>query len=193
MVNPALHSVLLRDDARAKLPPPIDRRYAIDLANPANRDDHELRAAMLTELAAHGSRYQDVIVWGETADAQHLLSLGFAADWQQGGLLIARFVGCPLTVRIDPGNASLAGEQLEVGWYPSWHVSHQYPLERGTLQPDGSRSLLLRQTCGKAWIRYTGKGYACEGADTEGRLLLARSSDQPEALCRLRSAELARR
>jgi hypothetical protein len=184
--NPHLHHVVLRAETRAAFPPAPDRKYAAELAAPGQVGDEALRGAILAYVAAHGADYQDVILWGTPEDAQHLLELGFAADWQRGGLLLARFRGCPLTVRFPAGSPVKGSTVVELGWHPAWHVTHRYALGGARREADGSLTLPLRQTpCGAVWLRFQDGGRVCEGADAEGRLLVASTTATPEVECRV--------
>jgi len=183
--SPWLHPVVWRDAARRRFPHVVDRRYAIDLAKPAFRQDANLRRAVATYLAGIGAHYQDVILWGRPDDAELLESLGFVADFRRGGLLLARFRGCPLTVTF-PGNALPPDDtRIELGWLPAWHVTHRYRVERRPVVP------LENPPCGGAWLRLASAsapeaGLRCEGADEQGRLLIPSTRATPVVECRLR-------
>ena len=114
------------------------------------------------------------------------LVLGFVSDFRRQGLLIARFEGCPLTVRFPADGPIDDDTLLEVGWHPAWHVTHRYRLGRSEPAADGSRSLPMRQSCGAVWLRFHDTGLACEGADPEGRLVIESTRATPEVECRVR-------
>lgn len=187
-VNPVLHYALRREAAWRSAPGAVDRSYAIDLADPER--DAAFRRAVLAYLASRATQVQDVILWGHEADAEQLLAMGFRADFRAGGLLLAHFEGCPLTVRVQGADAR---ESLVVGWYPAWHVSHRYPLARGRAAPDGALELRLRQSCGAVWLGFEDRELACAGADAEGHLVVASPRDTPEVSCRVRHPALAAR
>ena len=79
--------------------------------------------AIVVYLGAVGSHYQDVILWGRPEDARVLLELGYQADFQRGGLLLARFHGCPLSLTFPPEALPPRGTRVELGWLPAWHVT----------------------------------------------------------------------
>ena len=188
--DPSIHAALLTEEGKRRLPPAADPRFVLRARVPGNEGDLALREAVTVYLAAHGTRYEDVILAGRPEDADHLEWLGFEPDWRENGLLIARFRGCPLTVHF-PDASSLPDDMvLEVGWYPALGVTHRYSLARAPLAPDGSRTLPLRQSCGGLWLRLAHPSLACEGADGEGRLVVTSTRQQPEIHCRVRSAEL---
>jgi hypothetical protein len=185
-VSPHIHAVVLREGARERYPKTVDRRYAAELAVPARADDAELRRAVLAYVGGHAPGYEDVILWGRADDAERLLELGFEAIWQRGGLLLARFEGCPFTLAFPPGSDVRGHTVVEIGWHPSWHVTRRYAVG-GARRGAGGRLLLpLRETpCGALWVRLDDEGRACEGADEEGRLLVPSTEATPLVECRV--------
>jgi hypothetical protein len=186
--NPALHPLLLRDEARGDVPVEADPRIAVALADPQRARDLALRETVTVSMAARGSRSQDVILWGRPEDADHLLWLGFAPDWRRGGLAIARFEGCPLRIRFAPSSALGVADVLTLGWYPARDVTHRYDLSRAQRAPDGARVLLVRQSCGGVWLGFEREDIACAGADSEGRLVVREVRATPEVECRVEGA-----
>jgi len=185
VLHPRMHHLLVREDARPHAPAEVDRGYVADLIHPDRGDDRDFRHALLTHLAARGAGFEDVIFYGRPEEADHLRALGFVEDWRQGGLSIARFRGCPVTVSVSPDAARTGAGLLEVGWYPSWHATARYPLARGDAAPDGARTLRLRQTCDAMWLRLVDAPVPCAGADAEGRLLVRATRETPHVVCRL--------
>jgi hypothetical protein len=121
-LNPVLHHALRRDEAWAAVPGAVDRRYAIDLTYSALSGNARFRRAVLSYIAARATLYQDVILWGRPEDTQQLQDMGYRLDYAADGLALARFEGCPLTVRVEgaPEDASLT-----VGWHPAEQVTHR--------------------------------------------------------------------
>jgi hypothetical protein len=184
-----IHPVLLREEARRAFPPTVDRSYARDLAKPALAGDRELREAIATYLGAVGSHYQDVILWGRPEDVDHLIRLGYEPDFRRGGLLLARFRGCPLTLIFPPASSPPPGTLVELGWLPAWHVTHRYSADKSTSDAGGRRVMpLATPPCGGVWIRLAAEAEAieCEGADAQGRLLIASTRAAPRVECRVR-------
>jgi len=181
MYNPYLHAVIFQ----AEWHEAVDRRYAIDLAAPAHRDDRGLRRAMLSYLAGRGTAYQDVILWGTPEDADRLEALGFRPDWRRGGAAIARFEGCPFTLEFPPGSTVPPDATIELGWLPAWHTTHRYRAGKMRPTPEGGRTLTVRQTCGGLWVSLNVPKLACEGADDAGRLLVRSTRATPRVTCRL--------
>ena len=182
-LNPSLHHVLVRDDAAARLPALVDRRYVGDLTLTERREDPGFRRALLTHLASQSIGFEDVVFAGRPEEADWLVALGFEEDWRQDGVSVARFRGCPVEIRLSP-EASRA-ERLGVGWAPSGHAGQAYAVAAGIPFPDGSRSLPLRQGCGALWIDLDGGRVACEGADPAGRLHLPADRAPRSVVCRL--------
>jgi hypothetical protein len=183
-VNPHLHGVVLREGVRERYPHVVDRRYAVELARPERAADTALRRAVVAYAAGHGAAYQDVILFGRPDDVEWLLSLGFAAEFRRGGLAVARFEGCPLTVAFPPGSNVRGRTVVEMGWYPAWHATRRYAVGGGRRGGDGAIRLPLRETpCGALWLRLDDGGRACEGADAQGRLLVASPRETPVVEC----------
>jgi hypothetical protein len=183
--NPAIHPLLLRREMGPALDVGADPRYALELADPSRAGDLALREAVTVFMAAHGARFQDVIFHGRPEDVDHLLWLGFAADWRRGGSAIARFEGCPLSVRFPPGSGLAATDVLEFGWFPAHGVTHRYDLARARPETDGGLALPLRQSCGAVWLRFEDPELRCEGAGPERRFVIPEVRVAPEVECRV--------
>jgi hypothetical protein len=169
----------------------VERTYAWDLVKPAFAHDRELREAMTTYLGAIGTHYQDVILWGRPEDADLLIDLGYEPEFHRGGLLIARFRGCPFTVTFPAAAPPPTGTVVEVGWLPAWHVTHRYAVDKLPPDASGRRVMpLATPPCGGVWFRLADAGgtsaLECEGADAEGRVLVASTRETPEVECRVR-------
>jgi hypothetical protein len=196
-VNPAIHHLRLHDDAYRRYPPIPDGifEWAHVVRDLPDEDPGSLRAAVLTHAAGYGAFYQDVVLWGRPDDAELLLHRGYVADFRHGGLLIARFEGCPLRVRVP--DSALDGA-VEIGWYPLDETARRVPLRRAT-RVDGALALELENgPCGAAWIRVTrgGRGsphaLPCRGVDAEGRLIVPSTRRTPDVRCDVEGT-LARR
>lgn len=188
--NPAIHPLLGRETQPA-LDVEADPRYAIELADPRRSGDLALREAITVFMAAHGTRFQDVIFHGRPRDVDHLLWLGFVADWRRGGSAIARFEGCPLKVHFPPGPELANADVLELGWHPAHAVTHRYDLARGRREADGSLALLVRQSCGAVWLRFEDPALRCEGAGSERRFVIPEVRAAPEVECRVQRSASA--
>jgi hypothetical protein len=185
-----IHPVLLRAEARRAFPPTVDRSYGRDLAKPALTGHRGLREALLTYLGALGTHYQDVILWGRPEDGDRLLQLGYEPDFRRGGLLLAHFRGCPLTLTFPPASLPPPGTRVELGWLPAWHVTHRYDVDKSLRDSDGRRVMpLATPPCGGVWFRLTApdaEAIECEGADAQGRLAIASTLATPQVECRVR-------
>ena len=185
-VSPEIHGIVLREAARARYPHVIDRRYAIDLALPSRADDAALRRAVIALAAGHGASYEDVILYGRPDDVDWLVSLGFVPEFRSGGLALARFAGCPVTLRFPPGSDVRGRTVVEMGWLPAWHATRRYAVGGAHRDPDGTIRMPMRETpCGGLWLRLDDDGRRCEGADAEGRLVVASSRATPVVECRV--------
>lgn len=186
--DPSIHSVVVRKELRGRLPGSAPPRYALELEDPARAGDLAFREAVTDYLAAWGTRYQEVIFYGRPVDVDHLLWLGFRPEWRRNGLALARFEGCPLTLRFPVTPERAAARVLELGWYPALGTTHRYTLSRSSPDPDGSWVLPLRQTCAAVWIAFEGRTLRCAGAGADGRLVVRSVRDQPELTCRVERA-----
>jgi hypothetical protein len=194
-LNWQIHPVVMREEARRAFPPTVDRTYAWDLVKPAFAHDRELREAMTIYLGAIGTRYQDVILWGRPEDAELLIRLGYEPEFRRGGLLLARFRGCPLTVTFPAATPPPPVAGVELGWLPVWHVTHRYAIDKIAPDASGRRAVSLATTpCAGAWLRLVDaageSSIECEGADAEGRLRVASVRTTPEVECRVRPRAL---
>jgi hypothetical protein len=73
-----------------------------------------------------------------------------------------------------------------MGWHPAWHATQRYAVGGGHHDPDGAIRLPLRETpCGALWLRLDDDGRRCEGADSEGRLVVPSSRATPVIECRV--------
>jgi hypothetical protein len=184
VTHPRMHHLVLRPDAPPA--PALDRTYLEELTRPGRGGDPAFRTALLTYLASNAGAFEDVIFYGRPAEADLLRALGFSEDWRRGGLSIARFRGCPVTVHVSPEIARSGARDLETGWMPVGHPHARYALARGDAAPDGSLALPLRETCAGLWLRVADAAATCDGSDGEGRLLVASAHAAPEVVCRRR-------
>jgi hypothetical protein len=139
-----------------------------------------------------------VILYGRAEDADLLIQRGFAVDYRNGGLLLAHFEGCPLSLELISEDDSkdgmgnlLANARIEMGWFPLLEVSRRYSHSPGAT----TRIPLNGAPCGPVWLRVTGapdaqaeRGVAprtCRGADHQGRLILEDTRKTPIVRCTL--------
>jgi len=182
VTHPRMHHLVVRPDAPRA--PALDRSYLEELSRPGRANDSAFRTAILTYLASHAGAFEDVIFFGRPEEADLLHALGFSEDWRRGGLSIARFRGCPVTVHVSPAIARSGALAIETGWLPVSHPHARYAFAHGVAAPDGSLALPLRETCAGLWLRVAEGGAACDGADGEGHLLVASTLAAPDVVCR---------
>jgi hypothetical protein len=190
-VSPPTHHVLFRSDAEP-FPKYPDRSYPILLAQPENRDDPNLRLKILSYVGSHAANFEDLILWGSAADADFLIARGFAADWREGGLMLAHFEGCPLVLNLESTSGLPPDARLEYGWYPLLEVANDFGIGGFSDAATSQRYAIPNVPCGPAWIRVTGSGAApgqpplrCQGADPQGRLLVADTRQTRDIECKL--------
>ena len=111
-----------------------------------------MRTRALSHLLGFGSAHEDVIFFGLPADHAVMRERGFVSDFERGSVMIARFVGCPTRVRIEPPEGGLPPTLLLSGWWPD-----QRPTFSTTLAPRASSEAIVvpipQSPCGQIWIR----------------------------------------
>jgi hypothetical protein len=184
----SVHSFTTRADSDLRVPiPPVERFWTV-IGDPAFRADAALRARVVTELAAYGTHYESIAVFGARPDDARLLeSIGYVADWQQGSLFLGKHVPCAATLalsgpagtqpRLSWGLAPLEQAMVDTGLPPLPPLSERVP----------TVSLKLDDlACGAVWLRVSTPAGACAGADPSGRLQLQLSRGQaPVVACAL--------
>ena len=201
-VNKRLHHLLYNQRFDREYPPVPDpgRTWPIELAKPENERNRNLRAALTTHAAGFGVAFQDIIFFGHPEEADLLIARGYAPDFRQGGLLIARFEGCPLSFDLPARLGSEPGNLIELGWYPLTEPARRFPLELARDRDDGRVRLTLQGApCGAVWLRVRGKPQDpsnpasgirfCRGSDRFGKLLVPATESTPVVTCALREHE----
>ena len=191
--RPLIHSFVLSAEGSRRFPPVHDR---IQIHSPELTGDPVKRRAMLTFLAALGTRYEDVILWGEPQDVELLVGRGYRADFRDGGLLIARFHGCPVTIRIPSAYPPAHDIVAEYGWDDVTPAANEFLIPRGTRPEQGEFRLDPRAClCGATWYRValdrddTGTASPgdrfCAGARPDGVVALRAGEKASESVCQL--------
>jgi hypothetical protein len=185
----SVHAFTTRTDSDLVVPIPPVARYWTIIGDPAFQTDAALRAGVVTELAAYGTHYESIAVFGARPDDVRLLeSIGYVADWKQGSLFLGKPVPCAAMLTLSgPANTMP---------HLAWGLS---PLEAPMLEmnlpplPVGVDAVSLKLdglACGSVWLRVsTQNGTPCAGADTSGRLALRLSHElTPMVTCALDGA-----
>jgi hypothetical protein len=164
---PAVHGFVLRDDVKRSLPPvPARGLYWSAYDNPATRLPDAERLAMTHEIAADGSRYEDVILHGPDAERRVFLERGFASDFTRGNLAILSFRGCTLGIELASDAPITEPVQVEYAWTPGarWFRLPAVPPEKAsapvTIHGAPCGRLAIRATSGPLGcnLDYLGKG-----------------------------------
>jgi hypothetical protein len=196
-VNPTLHHLRFHTDAYDRYPPIPRALY--DWAHSAQKaaePDH--RAAIVTEAASYGAFYQDVVFWGRPADIDLLEHRGYEVDWRQGGFGLAHFRGCSLHLEVDDPPDLASDAVLELGWYPLHQTARRIPLAgNARSRPPGLELEVSRVPCGALWLRVRQGprgarqlAFRCEGADSQGRLLVPAMRETPRVRCQVETADV---
>jgi hypothetical protein len=186
----AIHAFRSRKDPTFVVPiPPVDHYWALLASDPFVHDP-AVRGRVLTELAAFGMPYEDVLLFGARPDDEAAwLARGYLADWQKPSLLIARFRGCSLGVAL-PAAAARERPRLGLGPWPIDESSVDIVIPVPSPDaPDIVTLPLKHMMCGDMWIRvdWSADGSAgrrtCAGADREGRLRFHLAGDDGRIEC----------
>lgn len=148
--TPAVSPFVLRPESVAAYPT-IPDPSSLALAYSTPGPTAEERAALVDWLAPFGARFDDVIWWGRPEDHERWRARGYATDWQRGGLMVARFVGCPadLEVELEEG-AEPPGIVVDYGWVGGAEV----PFAARALAPRDRVQLRLDYApCGGVWFK----------------------------------------
>jgi hypothetical protein len=171
-------------ERRPAVPYPEHPLYfpAEDLASPARRGDSAYRSEVITQTLMFAADYEDVIFYGEPSDVPQLRARGFELDFERGGLAIARFVGCPLTVSVEPAPTEDGPKRVEAHWSPFAPPVVSVILPRAA-QPAPATVEIPRSPCGEVWVRVLydtdGNGVpsvgdrVCHGARADGFVRVA--------------------
>jgi hypothetical protein len=72
---------------------------------------------------------------------------------------------------------------------PAWHVTHSYSVDKSVRDTGGRRVMpLATPPCGGVWFRLVApdaEAIECEGADAQGRFLIASTRAAPQVECRV--------
>ena len=110
------------------------------------------RKAAVTRLLSFAPYYEDVIFYGRPEEVAWLHERRFDIDYEKGGLAIARFHACPVTLVVEPGPSGHPAAWVELGWTPARQAvqSMKLPAMLGALSP---REIPLTSPCGDVWLR----------------------------------------
>jgi hypothetical protein len=197
-VNPRLHLLLYSQHFDREYPaiPDPERTWPVELAKPANQHNSSLRAALTTHAASFGGAFQDIIFFGRPEETELLIRRGYVPEFRRGGLLIARFEGCPLSLDLPARLLAEPGGQVELGWQPLTDPVTRFSLEGARPLGDGRARLALEDApCGAVWLRLRSRPddprdpasgiHLCEGSDRSGKLVVTATQATPLVSCAL--------
>lgn len=180
-----------RDPPATWMPPRPPRGFEWQLWEPPVLGDAKLREAGLIRYLSFAPSFEDIILQAQPADARLLERLGFVLDFQQGGMMLARFQGCPLSVTVPAVSEGTASAFLSVGW-----EGDPRPIYQTALPSDAPiRNVAVPGTpCSNVWIRVLfdmdgdrklspGDRF-CEGADAHALVLHPVTAGGPGFVCR---------
>jgi hypothetical protein len=154
--------------------------------DPDLQRDDRLRRATLTEVAAWGMQYENLVVFGTRAnDRQLFAQRGYIEEWQQGSLFIGKFEQCPLDVALT---AHRSDAPIEVS-YGAWGLREvaREVLPASRLQPDSALRFEVPALCGDLWVRIqsTVSGAKCRQAREDGKMRVTAARPRTEVVCDL--------
>ena len=191
--RPTIHAFVFTQEGRDRYPLVPD---PVTLADPRWTSDPLARNAMVTWLAALGTRFTDIIFSGQPRDTDVFVARGYEPDWRQGGLLIARFVGCPVDIEIAASAPFEEPVIAEYGADPDPKSTNDFLVPAGAAPKDGKITITPRAClCGDVWYRValdldrsdspTPRDRYCAGADGEGRVHLRATPGKHTLRCQL--------
>jgi len=126
------------------------------------------RRAVVLDLAAHGSLYEDVILYTDPADTAEFIARGYAEDFRRGDLYLGHFVGCEAELVLP---AAMGARSVSLSWWPRPQPTWRRDLAGLTPAADGRLHVPLAQApCGEVAIAVEAAGAGCEGPAVEGGL-----------------------
>ena len=192
--SPVIHPVVWRWPVGQGLRPPRPTRgFEHSLSEPEVLGLPGGRKAAVTRLLSYAPYYEDVIFYGRPEEVAWLHARRFDIDYEKGGLAIARFHACPLTLEIEPAPAGHPAAFVEFGWTPARQAvtSLRLPAVPGA---QSARELPMQSPCGDVWFRIffdeNGDGKlsagdtACLEADESGGFGVHVEPDGSRARCR---------
>jgi hypothetical protein len=159
------------------MPPRPSRGFEWQLWEPAVQANPKLREAGLIHYLSYSAPFEDVILHARPGDADLIRERGFVIDFQQGGIMIARFRGCPFALTITAPPEGAVPTAVMAGWVPSTRPTFSVVIPAGKT-PGTVR--VPNSPCGDVWVRVLfdvdGNGEAsrgdrtCLGSDTNAVL-----------------------
>jgi hypothetical protein len=177
--SPRLHPFVFSPEGRARFPDLYD---PADLREPKLATDPMFRRGFMTFLAAVGTSFEDVVVYGRAEDGDVLAERGYEPVFRRGGLFMGRFAGCPVTISVTAPSPRTAPVFVEYGFDPMPQALTRVAIRE---KADAGAEIQVKPEvplCGPAWLRVTldvdrsggpsrGDKF-CEGADAKGRVRL---------------------
>jgi hypothetical protein len=183
-----------RQPPESWMPPHPPRGYEWHLWEAPVRANPKRRWAGLIRYLSFAAPFEDVILQALPSDVQLLERLGFVVDFRQGGMMVARFRGCPLSVTVTAPADGPASIFLSVGWagmaQPIYQTNYQT-----TIAPDApARNISVPGSpCGWVWVRVLfdmdGDGEPspgdrfCQGADAQATFYQDVKGDASQVVC----------
>lgn len=161
---------------------PAREHFWLGLVDPEVKTKPELRHALLVDIAAQASRFEDVALFGPAEDQKVFDDLGFESAWRSDAGSIATFKGCPVTFGIKGSDEMPKKIQIAYGWFP---VMKSIWSNVVTREGELTKVELPGAPCGPIWaeIRTEGAPFTCVGAQRDGRLIAFERTTQKAFLC----------
>jgi hypothetical protein len=146
----SLQGIDWREPLATWMPPRPSRGLEWQLWEPkVERNPRERRAGLIHYLA-YAPPFADVILHARPGDAALLRELGFVVDFQHGGLFLARFSGCALSVTALPPAGGPVPLLISAGFVPNPRPVFATAIAaEAAVRP----RQLTRMPCGEAWLR----------------------------------------
>jgi hypothetical protein len=146
----SLQGIAWREPPATWMPPRPVRGFEWQLWEPSVEQNARERRAGLIHYLSYAPPYEDVILHARPGDAALLHELGFVVDFQHGGLFLARFAGCALSVTAQPPAGGPSPLLLSAGWPPN-----PRPVFATAIAAEAAShpQRFSRTPCGEAWWR----------------------------------------
>jgi hypothetical protein len=145
-MTPAYHWILLKDGPLIPEAATMAHKTIVGAAGDA------AMSLMMTRAA----RFDGLVYYGYPEEADYLRKIGYQIVFQEGGLIVADLVGCPVTLSVHNVTSPVT---VAVGFENGIE-----PLAEFTLTPGADTSYsqtLDRVPCGRRWLSVSGEKQGC--------------------------------
>lgn len=167
--HPGQHSILIFDG------PLLPTAADVTARRVPGRPGDVAMAAALTRAA----RFDGVIYYGFADEADYLRKTGYQIVFQDGPLIVADLVGCPLEIVVENATSAVT---VAVGFEGTGEPVHEFSLVPGATSTHSH--VIERFPCGRRWLTVKGEQQRCDKGRVVGtgpslRCVLAAAPPEP--------------